>query len=72
MALITETVNTTQSVELKALGNLITALVDEMPNTTSADLEKEFRIRYDYLASEKWNRPVDENTLWLEAQFKRA
>jgi Bifunctional DNA primase/polymerase, N-terminal len=63
---------TPQSAELKALGNLITTLIDEMPNATSADLENEFRIRYDYLANEKWNRPVDENTLWLEAQFKRA
>lgn len=58
--------------ELMALGNLISTLIDEMPNATSADLENEFRIRYDYLANEKWNRHVDENTLWLEAQFKRA
>jgi hypothetical protein len=48
------------------------ALIDDMPAATSAELDDAFRTKYEDLSTEKWNKRVDENTLWLESQFKHA
>lgn len=60
------------SAELVALGNLILGVINEMPNATSSEIDEEFRTRYEHLASDQWNKRIDEETLWLEAQIKRA
>jgi hypothetical protein len=60
------------SAELVALGNLILGVINEMPNANSLEIDEVFRTRYEHLASEQWNKRIDEETLWLEAQIKRA
>lgn len=60
------------SAELIALGNLILGVINEMPNANSSEIDEVFRTRYEHLASEQWNKRIDEETLWLENQVKRA
>jgi hypothetical protein len=60
------------SAELVALGNLILGVINQMPNATSSEIDEEFRTQYEHLASEQWNKRIDEETLWLELQIKGA
>jgi hypothetical protein len=57
---------------LQALGTLVNSLIDENPIASSQQLDDLFRDRHDHLSNEKWNEQVDDNTLWLEHQIKRA
>jgi hypothetical protein len=56
----------------KDLRELAFGLIEEMPNATSAELDDEFRTRYDHIRDDKWDERVDDETLWLESQLKKA
>lgn len=60
------------SAGMMELRDLILGLIEGMPTASSSELDEEFRTRYEHLASEQWNKRVDEETLWLESQIKRA
>jgi hypothetical protein len=59
-------------VSLAKLRDLIFALIDENPEMTAEDLAAEFRFRHKDLYEAKWDKQVDENTLWLQRQIEKA